>query len=77
MIATPIAGLVKKYKLLGNLAMIYIAFGIMAVSLICRPGYIFGEPKLYMPIGSMVVGGVGMAIQITLCLPEIMDSLEQ
>lgn len=36
-----------------------------------------GDPKLFMPILSMTIGGAGLALPLVCCLPEMTNSLEQ
>jgi len=55
----------------------YIAYVISIFTFAMRPGDLIGEPKLAMPIISMVFSGFGMALMMTSTLPELIDSLEQ
>lgn len=75
--ATPVPGLVMKYKICTRLQMLYAAYAIAVVTFAMRPGDIIGEPKLAMPIISVTVSGFSMALMLTNTLPEMIDSIEQ
>jgi hypothetical protein len=74
--AAPVPGLVMKYNLCSRIQMMYIAYLISIFTFAMRPGDLIGEPKLAMPIISMVISGFAMALMLTSTLPELMDSLE-
>lgn len=76
LLGTPIPNILLKRGWCERLTLTYAGFFIIAVGVFFRTGDIFGEPKLWVVVISMLITGAGMCMLFITALPEITESIE-